>query len=1635
MGKEKCRMKRTKMTRTFVSSFLMALMAVSSAFSPMASYQKPVRVSALGDDDEYENIDSQVTEDDEEIEEEDQGNVVVDESNPDAEPKDAPEEGDKVTITLNVVGNGSVRLSTADVGENDPDKDGAFSAMSDLVKEYPELASYNGKTVTNGMTISLPAYGYMGFEATPANPTTDSFVWVEGSEVLDPEDIVEPSDYADGKAIDYIPAGVKSSTVTMYFLPKAQLLSESFLDDDTTGSNAVKNEDDTSGSGYEKPSNQYESIVDAGGSSTVKGLPKKGATYKGSATVVKVVHKKNGRLKYAKLKLTSGKLKGKTITTYCSLPHAASPATSGTGKSYYYTARVTSVSSSTGKVAYSISFRNKKLPGKRNSAGKYIRHTGYQSLKGSYHTKKHAAAGDLILKKVGTHPETTKGNDMYDLDGAQFEVTGPVGNKNEKTYNVQIRNGKAVISGLPVGVYKIKEIYAPKGYVLSTKKYKVTVKSDKTITAPIKNNEAYGKIDLRFRKLSEPGEETNLGDAKTVGTEMKVKFYPGNYRENELASMDDSKIRTWTFASKADNQKLQEQDFSEITFNKEHLVKDKSDPIFEVDGKMVMPLGTYTIEESKANDTMTDNGELLNADDTVLTKEIKKPYYFQIRQASAGSENATYTYAMESKQQDLTGHDWPKYFGIRVYKYDKELQKSEAIGGKDHKESEFGTTLEGVSFNIINRSRHRVYKLDPTTGKRVKGTPKEIYANPGEVVTTITTKWNDKLKAYVAETGNTRDDGVPYGTYEVVEVKTSTGYLLNNFKQTVICKESDKDGKIHELKEATGSYNQVIRGDLKFNKRLDDDEQGIKTAFVLTNVTTGEQHVLVTDKNGAFNTKDLKASVNTNKNDAVLKGYDETKTVIKEKDLDEDAGVWFGLGEDKSMAKVSDTLRPLPYGKYTYQELRTDTNKDHDLVKGNIYVSKDGKLVDYGTMDDTAVVIHTTAYYGDTNSHMGAANKEVTIRDVVTYEGLKKNAEYVMKGVLYNKKTGAPILDKDGKEITTEKKFRTDSVNGKVEVEFTFDASNLTGTSVVVFEECLDAKGTIIGTHKDINDEGQTVEFTDLKTKALDKTTGTNITKADEKMTIVDTVTYSKLKAGKTYTVTGTLMDKETGKAALDDKGSKITAETSFKAEKSEGSVEVVFEFSGVNLAGKTLVAFETVSYQGVVYGVHADINDEDQTIYVPEIKTTAKDNKTNDHISLAEEEATIVDTVTYKNLVVGKEYTMTGTLMNKETGKPLLVNDKEVVSEPVTFKAEKSDGSVDIIFKFNAKGLEGTTTVAFETLTFADKVIATHADIEDEGQTVEIPKIQTEAIGKDSESKNVLADKEVTIVDKVSYSHLIPGKEYTMTGTLMGKETGKPLAVNGQIITSTKAFTPETSEGVVEIEFVFDATGLEGKTYVAFEECKYMDKPVGVHTDIEDEAQTVYIPKIGTTATVDGKHEATAKGTVTLIDKIAYENLMVGETYVAKGVLVDKSTGEPLLIGGAKIEVEKEFKAETANGSVEVPFEFDASGLGGKSLVVFEEVSLNGKVIGVHKDVNDENQTVKFTKPKEKTPKNPKTPTTPSTPSRTPRTPSSPTPSRSPSIVPSIVKTGDSMKIIGFALAVIAFIGAAIFFSRKKKD
>jgi LPXTG-motif cell wall-anchored protein len=142
----------------------------------------------------------------------------------------------------------------------------------------------------------------------------------------------------------------------------------------------------------------------------------------------------------------------------------------------------------------------------------------------------------------------------------------------------------------------------------------------------------------------------------------------------------------------------------------------------------------------------------------------------------------------------------------------------------------------------------------------------------------------------------------------------------------------------------------------------------------------------------------------------------------------------------------------------------------------------------------------------------------------------------------------------------------------------------------------------------------------------------------------------------------------------------------------------------------------------GVNVTLHADIDDEGQSVHYPDVHTSAKDGATGTHMGKLEKTATIIDTVAYKNLVPGKEYTVKGILMNKETGKALVIDGKEVTAEK-TFTPDKADGTVEVKFAFDSRGLEGKTLVVFEDLYHNDIKVTAHADIKDNAQTVSYPK------------------------------------------------------------------------------------------------------------------------------------------------------------------------------------------------------------------------------------------------------------------------------------------------------------------------
>lgn len=243
----------------------------------------------------------------------------------------------------------------------------------------------------------------------------------------------------------------------------------------------------------------------------------------------------------------------------------------------------------------------------------------------------------------------------------------------------------------------------------------------------------------------------------------------------------------------------------------------------------------------------------------------------------------------------------------------------------------------------------------------------------------------------------------------------------------------------------------------------------------------------------------------------------------------------------------------------------------------------------------------------------------------------------------------------------------------------------------------------------------------------------------------------------------------------------------------------------------------------------------------IPELGTTATiDGKKEVG---ATEVFTLEDVVEYKHLVPGKEYTVKGVLMDKSTEKELLIDGKKITSE-ATFIPDKPTGSVTVEFTFDARYIrKDTDIVVFESIYSEDKELAVHADIEDVGQTVtvKIPKIGTKASIDDK--KEFTANGDITIDDVVSYKNLTVGKEYTISGVLMDKATGKAFLVDGKEVCSEVIFTAEKASGKVTVSFIFDGSVITKDTEIVAFETLYRDgKEIAVHDDIDDKDQTVTI-------------------------------------------------------------------------------------------------------------------------------------------------------------------------------------------------
>ena len=850
------------------------------------------------------------------------------------------------------------------------------------------------------------------------------------------------------------------------------------------------------------------------------------------------------------------------------------------------------------------------------------------------------------------------------------------------------------------------------------------------------------------------------------------------------------------------------------------------------------------------------------------------------------------------------------------------------------------------------------------------------------------------------------DPCIPRGTVVIRETKAPTGYVKSDDVSFQKIQENPTTGAVctYNVPEVA---EQVYRSDIEFTKKADNGSEHLAgVPFKVTSLTTGESHIAVTDENGYFSSASSwnAHDSNTNANDWALTASD----TIDSTKLDANAGFWFGNNSaldgngttsTSDAVKADNKLGALPFDTYSIEELRCSANEGYALINTTVTVTRDAKTIDLGTFDDPEPEIHTTAYdASDSDHYVGVGT--VKISDKVEYSHLVAGKTYTVIGELHDAATGDAVTV-NGQAITAEKTFTAEDSAGSVTLDYAFDSYDLKGKTLVVYETLTDAKGAKLAEHRNKSDVSQqvTVLTPKLSTSAVGDADNSKSVTAEGDVTVTDYVRYTGLTAGQTYTLTGTLMDKSTKKAFVDADGNPVTATAEFTAEAESGTATVTFTFNASSIkTGTKLIAFETLSTNGIEIADHKDINDIDQTVTVkaPVIGTTAVDAADGDKTVTGEENVAVRDTVHYNNVTPGKTYKVIGTLYEKvldKNGKVTKKVFKDKDGTPVTaeanFTAEDSYGNVDVTFYFDGSSLkEGTSLVAFESLSYNDNEIASHADVNDSGQTVIItkPKLSTTATDALDGDKNLIGEDNATIVDTVHYMNVTPGKTYKVSGTLYEKVTDKDgkvtkkqlLDADGNPVTAETEFIPETAFGDVDVTFAFDASDLKAKDkVVAFESLSLNGKELASHADIEDKSQTVTItkPTLSTTAVdgLDADKNLIGEGDVTIVDTVKYKNVTPGKTYKVTGTLYEKVTDKDgkvtkkqlLDADGNPVTAETEFVPEDTYGTVDVTFAFDASDLKAKDKVVaFESLSLNGKELASHADIEDKSQTVTITKP-----------------------------------------------------------------------
>ena len=1174
----------------------------------------------------------------------------------------------------------------------------------------------------------------------------------------------------------------------------------------------------------------------------------------------------------------------------------------------------------------------------------------------------------VTLTKTSADVSITQGNSAYSLAGATYNVyKGTSGTGSVVATFTTDEAGHATLSTpLEDGTYSVKEVTPPKGYKLDEKIYTFTINGADT---SLSVEDEPGTLTLKLKKRDSQTGSTPQGNATLAGAVYQVSYQKGGQTVTEELTSDasgnlgtleglplgtvtvkeltapegyrlDTEVHTYTV------------DGSQLTGDVYELEVDDLTEDVQRGGLTIQKLDSQTGTTPQGDASLEGiSFEIVNnsTNPVVVNGNTAAPgqVAMTITTSSAGvattGENAL-PYGEYIVREVSTNESMLKTFDEEIsvtIDSDGEMLEYEAEnevvrGGIDisKEDSEMGTTPQGnssfagISFEVVNRSANPVV---------VNGTTYAV----GEVVMTLTTDESGRAA--------TSNDVLPYGTYEVKESSTNESMLLTWTGETVTVRQNG-----HSV--AVTAVDEVERGGLSVEK---------------------QDSITGSTPQGDANFEGINFQIiNNSRNPVMVEGQKyQPGEVVK-----------ILVTDSEGKASTADDL--LPYGEYILHESATNESMLLTAPDQVVLVEDDGVIYEFTMADEVVrggVLIEKRDLESGLLTPLGGASLDGTLFEITNKS---VNAVYVSGALYAPGEVCATIEVVDGIAQTDARTLpygsyqlvETKPGEGYLHTDQTVRSFQIRADGEVIEFRDGDAaynqviRGDLQFVKVGEGGESNMHRFANVAFKLTSQTTGeSHILITDENGEVRTESSWnphSQNTNGNDEITDETLWDDHNGTwYGLTTEGWMVDVQDSLCAlpydtyTLEELPCEGNQGYELVKVPNITISRNNTTIYLGTI---------DDQFEGVPEIGTTATVD--GEHTAEPAEEVTIVDTVTYKNLKVGQTYKLSGVLMDKETGEPLLVGEGEEqaqVTAEVEFTPTSAQGTVELTYTFDASALAGKAVVVFEDLYLDENIVASHADITDEGQTITFGKPAIGTTATIDGEKTAKPAEQITITDTVEYSGLTAGQEYKLVGVLMDKETGEPLLVGEEQVTSEATFTPAEPNGTVDVLFTFDATGLEDKSVVVFETLFQGETEIAGHEDIEDEGQTVNFveePKIGTTATVDGQHTAEPTGEIAIVDVVEYTGLTPGKTYTISGVLMDKATNHPLLVDDAEVTAEVEFTPEAADGTVELTYTLDASALTGTTIVVFETLYSDGVEIAAHADINDEAQTVEITEPEKPT-------------------------------------------------------------------